>query len=172
MANTDIVKSLPQNSNGISVVSSASSWNFGSWVCLHQRIGLDIIITSLCFAITYVPASTDTTYEMLFELGEGDQGSETKILQIPHSIRADTKIAHYMHMHSLYLPEGLYINRHDRLSVRVANSVATAVTYNAVKIMYTVPGQLVENSDYELINNYQFARSVSAGVISLGERIR
>lgn len=172
MANTDIVRSLPENSNGISVVSSATSWAFGSWVLLHQDTGIDINIISLRYCITYQPAATDTIYEHIFELGVGDQGSEITKIQIPHSIKEDTAANYYMHDHTCYLPEMFFLPKNSRISVRVANGVATSTTYNGLKIMYMAANKLVAQSDSALPNNYQFARSVSAGVISMSERIR
>jgi len=63
-----------------------------------------------------------------------------------------------------------FVPAFSRIAVRVANSVASNITYNGVKILYqTASTPIISNAQP---NNYQFPRSVSAGIISVGERIR
>jgi hypothetical protein len=138
----------------------------GSWVLLAESLAYDIAVIGLQFQSTYIPASLDTTYEHLFEIGVGPANLEVVKIQLPYSIRQDTVLQYYL-TGGVMLPEGFSIEKGSRVSVRVANSVATAVTYDAVKLRYQATGVVLSRTS--LPNNYKFPRSAG---LSVTEKIR
>lgn len=133
----DDIESLPADATGITPTSGASAWGFGLWTELTSATTTDIYVISLVFQITNIPA-LDTTVEQLFELGTGGPGgTEVTQIQIPYNVRNDTQVGYYLTtpIH-IFLPEPMLITSGTRIAVRVANSLATAITYQGVKIMY------------------------------------
>lgn len=147
--------SLPASSAGLTPASSASSWAFGSWVEASSSLSTGIIVYGIEFAIPTSPAAADTTYEQLFEIGTGSGGAETTKIQIPFSYRADTitsasnGLGYWMpRVFRAYLPEPVVINLGTRVAVRATDSIASAITYRGVKILYreSTPPTVVLNS--------------------------
>jgi hypothetical protein len=170
MANTDKTYSVLNREIGSRPISSSSSWVLGSWVKIIGSTSCDIYINGFQFQTTYVSAA-DTTREQLWEIGIGGLGSEVTQLQFPSSFRNDTAVGYYLDTKTYFLPEPYFVPMGSRISVRVANGHANAVTYEGVKLMYQAAGLPLE-TDVQLPNNYQHARCESAGIISMGEKIR
>lgn len=168
MANTDIVFALPNPGPGLSVTASASAWGYGIYVVVAESLARDIAVTGLQFQITNVP-SLDTTNEQLFEIAVGPVSLEVTKLQFPYSMRMDTAVGYYMnHTVKLTLPEPYVIKKLERVSVRVANSIASAVVYDAVKLLYQAPSAVQRLTP--LFGNYQYVKV--GGGMSTGERFR
>jgi hypothetical protein len=135
MAQNDI-DAFPADAAGITPTSAASVWGFGLWTQLTTGFAFDIYIISLSFQITNIPA-LDTTVEQLFEIGIGTAGAEVTEVQVPYNVRNDTQVGYYLTTpEHIFLPEPIEITAGNRIAVRVADSLATAITYNGVKIMY------------------------------------
>ena len=169
MANTDNTYALPDVQSGIVVTASATSWAFGQYETICDKTLSDIIIMGLQFQITKVPASDDVTEERLFEIATGRVSIEVTQLQIPYSNRRDTSIAYYQNqILKVTLPEGFFVPTGTRIVIRAANSIAVAVAYNGVKVLY----QAVTPIPYRIVvpNNYRFG-SVGDGM-SCTEKIR
>lgn len=134
------ILSIPSNSNGLSPVSGVSAWTYGSWVAFTTSLPTDGYITGITFQNQAIP-SLDTTQQFLFEVGIGAAGAEVVKLQVPYSFRQDTNIGIYlMPVNSIYLPEPFFVHGGSRISVRVADSIANALTYNNAKLMYRDAG--------------------------------
>lgn len=132
----DDIESLPADATGIAPTSGASAWGFGLWTELTSATTTDIYVISLVFQITNIPA-LDTTVEQLFEIGIGTAGAEVTDIQIPYNVRNDTQVGYYLtRPDHIFLPEPVLIPEGTRIAVRVADSLATAITYQGVKIMY------------------------------------
>lgn len=132
----DDIESLPTTANGITPISAASAWGFGLWTELTSATTTDIYVISLLFQITNIPA-LDTTVEQLFEIGIGAAGAEVTDIQIPYNVRNDTLVGYYhTRPNHIFLPEPVLIASGTRIAIRVADSLATAITYQGVKIMY------------------------------------
>jgi hypothetical protein len=135
MAQNDI-DAFPADAAGITPTSAASVWGFGLWTELTTGFAFDIYIISLSFQITNIPA-LDTTVEQLFEIGIGTAGAEITEVQVPYNVRNDTQVGYYLtRPEHIFLPEPIEITAGNRIAVRVADSLVTAITYNGVKIMY------------------------------------
>lgn len=132
----DDIDSLPAAAAGITPTSGASAWGFGLWTELTSATTTDIYVISLVFQITNIPA-LDTTVEQLFEIGIGPLGAEITDIQIPYNVRNDTQVGYYLtRPDHIFLPEPVLITSGTRIAIRVADSLATAITYQGVKIMY------------------------------------
>lgn len=132
----DDIESLPADATGITPTSGASAWGFGLWTELTSATTTDIYVISLVFQITNIPA-LDTTVEQLFEIGIGTAGAEVTDIQIPYNVRNDTQVGYYLtRPDHIFLPEPVLITSGTRIAIRVADSLATAITYQGVKIMY------------------------------------
>jgi hypothetical protein len=80
----------------------------------------------------------DTTGEVLIELYKGD--SDELIAQVPYNYRIDTRVAHILPS-CINFTEPIQVESGARIRVRVTDSVAAAMTHNAIKITYyEVPG--------------------------------
>jgi hypothetical protein len=166
MANTDTVFALPEfGIAGLSIVSSATAWAFGPWYVLAERLSAPIAVVGLQFQVTYVLASDDTTYELLFEISRGNPGNEVTKLQFPYSVRRDSNVGYYM-TRSITLPEIYSIPAGECMSIRAANSVATALTTEAVRLIYQ--GTVRVGARSPMPENYKFVTTT----MSTGERIR
>jgi len=132
----DDINAFPADAAGITPTSAASVWGFGLWTELTTGFAFDIYIISLSFQITNIPA-LDTTVEQLFEIGIGTAGAEITEVQVPYNVRNDTQVGYYLtRPEHIFLPEPIEITAGNRIAVKVADSLATAITYNGVKIMY------------------------------------
>lgn len=135
MAQNDLL-SLPAAAVGLTPASAASAWGFGSWVVLSASLPSNIYILGFEFMLTD-QGSLDQTDEQFFEIGTGAGGAETTQIQIPVSMRPDTRVGHYMvKTQPVFFPEPYTVTQGTRLAVRVADSLASAITYNGVKIFY------------------------------------
>ena len=152
--------SLPDNEAGISVTASASSWAYGNWVCLTPKVSRDIYVMRLQFQETKV-TTADTTYEVLFDIGIGYQGNEVVKAQVPYSFRSDTAVSYYLNPQGFYFPEPFFIPKGSRISIRAANSAASADVYNGIKLFCQTDGKLVNPSSNSVFNNYMFVHGTS-----------
>ena len=130
--------SLPDASTGASVISSASAWAFGTAVTLHGSLPTDIYVVGLQFQNNDIPA-TDTNQDILFEVTVGG----TTKLQLPFNMNADTLVGYVMtstaSIQSFYLPEPYVIPAGSAVAVKVTDSIAAALTYNGIKLLYSTP---------------------------------
>lgn len=122
---------------GAAPVSSASAWTFGSAVTLHDALPQDIHVYGLQFQNTDIPA-LDVNQEILFEITVGG----TTKLQIPFNMKADTLVGYDFASGSsikFFLPEPYVIPAGSAVAVKVTDSIAAALTYNGVKLLYMEP---------------------------------
>ena len=129
--------SLPAAATGLAPISGAGAWGYGSWAEASASLATDIYVIGLTFQLTNSPVSLDTTYEQLFEIGTGASGAEVTKIQIPYSFRSDTvAYGYYKDTIKYFFPEPLTISAGTRVAVRATDSIAAAITYNGVKILY------------------------------------
>lgn len=120
--------------------SGGAAWSFSAYTELVpvNTITSTYYISGFTWAWHTPVAVVDTTYEVLFEIATGAAAAEVLIIQIPASIRADTLVG-YVPSNYYVLPEPKQIAANTRLSVRVAQSLATtSQTYSAIKILYQI----------------------------------
>lgn len=174
MPNTLQIRSLPDTYNGLSITSTATAWTPTQWVNITKNVPSDMYIQGITFETAFVLAANDTTNEQLFEVGNGHSSNIQPIIQIPHSIRADTRVGFYMpQAYKIFLPEPRFISQGDGLFIRIYRSISTAVVYNGIKIIYQGNQRIIDTSDPKVIlNNYLFFGSDSAGIISISEKRR
>ncbi len=130
--------SLTGAATGLAPASAASAWGYGSYVeivsAASNTTGKSII--GLSFQVTNVPA-LDTTHELIFDIGTGAGGAEVTKLQVPYSFRNDTQIGYYLtNTLNVFFPEPYFLAGGTRLAVKVADTLASAITYNGVKVLY------------------------------------
>jgi hypothetical protein len=131
----------PAAAAGISRASSGSTaWSFSAYteVVPASTITSDFYIAGLTWCWHTPLAAADTTYEWIIELATGAAASETLIIQVPASVRADTLAGHTP---SMFVPftEPKYVAANTRISVRVAYSLATTSnTLTGIKILYQI----------------------------------
>lgn len=165
MANTDLYLSMPADAVGISLVTSSTAWTFGAWVIVDGSLGTDIKIYSIAFHPTNIP-TVDTASEFVIEVGKGHPGAETTIIQIPYSIKSDTAVGIYLPDSEVVLPEPVFVQSGQTISMRVAGSVASAVTYQGVKIKYQALKNIAVPPPYP--NNYKRFKSGNGASTSMG----
>lgn len=169
MPNTLQFRSLPVNSDGVSLGSVPSSWGYSKWVILATMIPVDIYIVALTFDVGYVGAA-DSTWEALFEIGFGKVSNPTTKAQIPYSFRNDTAVGYYMNTNTIFFPEPILAPALTTICVRHASPITAGQSTQKVKLLYQSNSQLVDTYDGISLNNYQ---SVSVGNgMSCGEKIR
>jgi len=162
-----IIRSYPIRSAGLIITTPASAWGYGNYASLVDRANNDIKVFGLTFQITNIPTA-DSTHMILIELAKGQQGSEVTQVQLPYVNRGDTVVGYYLtNIFNLVLPEPINIKVGERLSVRAADSLSSAITYNAVKMNYIASKELV---DPDMIENFKYPK-VGNGM-STGERWR
>jgi len=131
--------SYPAAAAGISRASSGSSaWSFSAYteVVPVNTITATYYIAGFTWMWSTPAAAADTTYEVLFELATGASGSEVLVIQVPASYRGDTLVG-YVPSNFIIFPEPKQIAANTRISVRVAQSLATTVyTYTGIKLLY------------------------------------
>jgi hypothetical protein len=129
----------PAAAAGISKASSGgAAWSFSTYVEIVpvNTITATYYIAGFTWMWHTPPALADTTYEVLFELATGLAGSEVLALQVPSSYRGDTLVG-YVPSNFIVFPEPKQIAANTRISMRLAQSLATTVyTYSGIKIMY------------------------------------
>lgn len=130
----------PAAAAGISRASSGgAAW---SWSAYTEVVPASTITASFNLAgftwCWHTPAAgADTTYQVLFDIASGGAGSEVLVAQVPCSFRGDTLVG-YVPSNIIIFPEPVVIPANTRLSVRVAQSLATtSQTYTGIKILYS-----------------------------------
>lgn len=169
MANTDIIYSYPTTEAGLSLRTQAVAWAYSDWKPIAKVISQNINIVGFNYQLTLV-MSADTTYEHIFEIGVNYGSGIVTRVQIPASDRNDTAVGFYMPNKSIYLPEPYLVYQGASIYMRVAGSVASAKTYNGIKIRYQATAQNKSELYQGVSNNYQFIE-VGNGM-SAGERIQ
>lgn len=136
---TDRYLSYPAAAVGISRASSGGvAWSFSAYteVVPVNTITSTFYIAGLTWCWPTPPAAADTTYEVLMEIATGAAASEVLALQVGASFRGDT-LAGYLPSPFVTFPEPKQIAANTRLSVRVAQSLATtSYTYSGIKLLY------------------------------------
>lgn len=129
----------PAAAAGISRASSGgAAWSYSAYTELVpiNTITSTFYIAALTWCWHTPPAAADTTYEALLEVATGATSSEVMILQVGSSYRGDT-LAGYVPQAMMIFPEPKQVAANTRLSVRVAQSLATtSYTYSGIKIIY------------------------------------
>lgn len=136
--------SIPAAATGAAPVSSATAWTFGTAVSISSATTVDMVVIGFQFQNTDIPA-LDVNQNILFEV---TVGGVTK-LQIPFNMKADTLVgydfANSSAIQAFYFPEPYYIPRGSNVQVKVTDSIAAALTYNGVKLLYQeLPQPLIE----------------------------
>jgi hypothetical protein len=80
----------------------------------------------------------DVTVELLFEVGTGLPGAETTVLQMSESVRADTGAGYFFPSTALELSEPFYVPAGTNLSVRLTEGSASALTFDAVRLLVNI----------------------------------
>lgn len=150
MANTDKYYSMPADLAGISLTTPSTAFAFSRSAIVDSSVGVDINITGLTFNMTVSNPASDTTLEILFEIGRGV--TFTPLIQIPASYRMDTIVGFCAFVKEVFIPEPVFVPQGTMLSVRVAAGVGSAQTYSGIKIKY----QAIKNISVPTssLNNY------------------
>lgn len=127
--------SLPAAATGLAPISSATAWAFGTPVAV-ATMATDIEVISFNFQNTDIPA-VEVIQEILFEITVDG----TTKLQIPFSIGNDSLVGYDKSSprgtsNIFYLPEPYFIPAGSVVAIKVCDSIAAALTYNGVKILY------------------------------------
>jgi hypothetical protein len=168
MSTTLTIRSIPQNLAGITLTVPATAWAYSQWKVIAPTTNGVMDILSVAFQVTRI-TTADTTYEILLELGFGRPGYEVTKVQIPYSFRSDTAVGFYLDTR-VFLPELVTVPAGTTVSVRIANSTASADTVNGIYLGVISSKTPIQPTEAALNNNYQF---VSAGSgISVTDKIR
>lgn len=152
------VKCYPLASSGPTIASGATAWAFGSWVEVVpvNTITVDFMLYAVvCFIAP--TAAIDVRHEGLLEVGIGASESEVTIVQIPFDYFIDTAAGHCMEQLISLMPP-LKVPANSRVALRIADDVASALTYGGCKIQYV---EALDTYTDELIKSYPMA---AAGV--------
>lgn len=165
MANTDLVLSLTNTNNGLSVTTPPPLWAFSSWKKLDEYIEKNIYVYGIQFQLTATP-TVDNTSEYIIEIGTGAIGNESTKLQIPYSMRTDTAVGIFLtSTNSIFLPESYLILAGSTISIRIASSIASQ-TINGIKLQYTSTGKVGEVEVYP--ENYKRVQVANGMGTSMG----
>jgi hypothetical protein len=136
---TDRYLTHPAAAAGISRASSGgAAWSYSAYTELvaANAINATFYVAGFTWCWHTPPAAQDVTYEAIFEIATGAAAAEVMALQLGSSYRADTLVG-YVPQAFITLPEPKEFAANTRLSVRVAQSLATtAYTYTGIKIIY------------------------------------
>lgn len=139
--------SLPAAAAGVAPVSGGSAWAFGTAVVLSSSTTTGMRVLGLQFQNTDIPA-LDTGQDILFEITV----NEVTKLQIPFNMKADTLVGYVQtssaSIQSFYLPEPYYIPSGSSVWIKVTDSIAAALTYSGVKLIYEDTGPLFTQAAY------------------------
>lgn len=158
--------SYPSVGTSQSISSASSAWSFGAYKFLFATDSNTKTIIGITFQTTYVPAD-DTTIEQLFEIGFGPTGSEVVKVQIPYSMRDDTGADYYIQAPESFimLPEPITVPANTKVSIRVTDSIASALDY-IVKVRVDGTRNLIEslsdNFNDNSVDNKWFMTTASA----------
>lgn len=162
-----IIRSYPERISGISISTPASAWGYGSYVRIVDYVNKDIKLFGFRFQVTNTPTA-DATNEFLFEISIGRQGNEVVRCQQSYIHRSDTNAGYFLLSNiNIFFPEPVIIKEGQRLSIRAADSLSSAITYQGIKILYSSSVALSANHD---INNFEFVSAASG--ISVTEKWR
>jgi hypothetical protein len=133
---------------------------FGSAVTLSASLPTDIYVVALQFQNTDIPA-IDVNQDILFEVTVGG----TTKLQIPFNMKADTLVGYVQtstaSIQGFYLPEPFVIPAGSAVAVKVTDSIAAALTYNGVKLLYAKPA--FDDKTADLTAGFDSAQSEAGG---------
>ena len=133
--------SYPAAAAGISRASSGgAAWSFSAYteVVPVSTITATFYVAGVSWMYHTPAAAADVTYEVLFDLATGLAAAEVLALQWAGSFRADTAVG-YVSEGRVIFPEPKTIAANTRLSVRIAQSLATTSnTISGLKILYQI----------------------------------
>jgi len=134
MATARDYKSLPTAGGGLSLSSSTSVWDYGSYGTFTEGLSTGAVLTHITIQphIDTGPA-TDQTHRLIIEIAKGDD--DTLVAQIPLAWRIDSRAAHAQ-PRVLTLPEPVVISANTRIRGRVADSQADVRTHEGIKLFY------------------------------------
>jgi hypothetical protein len=131
--------SYPAAAAGISRASSGgAAWSFSAYteVVPVNTITSTYYVAGVSWMYHTPAAAVDTTYEVLFQLATGAAASEVLACEWAGSFRPDTLVG-YVPEGRVIFPEPKQIAANTRLSVRIAQSLATTSnTISGFKILY------------------------------------
>jgi len=132
---TSDIKCYPLAASGPTIGSGASAWTFGSWVEVVPANTITVDFSLLAVICFIDPAAAiDVRHEGLLEIGIGAAGSEVTIVQVPFSYFIDSAAGHCMEQVIEIYPRKIPAN--SRVALRIADDVASALTYGGCKIQY------------------------------------
>jgi hypothetical protein len=133
--------SYPAAAAGISRASSGSTaWSFSAYteVVPASTITSTFYIAGATWMWHTPAAAVDTTYEVLFQVATGAAASEVLAIEFGGSFRADTLVG-YQNSNQITFPEPKEIAANTRLSLRIAQSLATTSnTITGFKLLYSI----------------------------------
>jgi hypothetical protein len=131
--------SYPAAAAGISRASSGgAAWSFSAYteVVPANAIAVDFYVAGVSWMYHTPAAAVDTTYEVLFQLATGAAAAEVLALEWAGSFRMDTAVG-YVPEGRVIFPEPKFVAANTRLSVRIAQSLATTSnTMSGIKLLY------------------------------------
>lgn len=131
--------SYPAAAAGISRASSGgAAWSFSAYteIVPVNTITATYNLAGLSWMYHTPAAAADVTYEVLFEIATGLAAAEVLIAQVAGSFRGDTLVG-YVPEGRVIFPEPKVVAANTRLSVRIAQSLATTSnTITGFKILY------------------------------------
>lgn len=164
MAGTLTFRAIPTIENGLTLTTPAIAWQYSDWKVVGKKIPAAINIVGIAFEANFVLSADDAVNEQLFEIGFGRPDNAVVKLQFPHSWRADTRVGFYpTKAFNVFLPEPYVMPALSTFCIRVARGIATAVTYNGIKVLYQSDKELVSPNSKMNMNNYQFVHGTSIG---------
>lgn len=159
---------VPSFDRGISIKANSTTWQYGSWRAFCCQTPITIQIAGVTFAAGGVLVSSDTTYQFVIDIGIGNVGSETTILQVPYSYRGDTAADIENSTQTIMFPETYTIPEASTISARLASSTASESMYH-MRLIYLAEKQIPSiNASQKRINNFCSTRAVDG--ISVSER--
>lgn len=133
------ILSSPAAADGLTVSNNATSWLAGTWVVVSASVSTEWLLHAIEFS-TAEGTPPDATREILWELGIGSNGDEVVKVQIPATVKNDTRVAYYMNNpHWAPLPEPFLVPYQSRLTIRVYDNLGSAQSYLA-KVRYMEGG--------------------------------
>jgi len=133
----ELIKSYPALADGVEVISSSTSWAWGSWVQLvpANAITNPFDIHSLAYFDPW-GATKDLRYQGVIQLGIGAAGSEVPIISLAVHSLPDSMVNHIPEKQIYTLPVPRRVPANSRVAVRIANDGNEALWWRGIKIRY------------------------------------
>lgn len=170
MSTTLNLYSIPNQSNGLSLLMGTNvAWRYSQWKVVAPFTNADMSIVGVVAQSQFIGGGADLNHENIYEIGIGEVGNPTLIVQLSRIFRGDTAVGFPMEAY-MWLPEPRFIPKGSTLSMRFACGQGGQYTSDGVRILVMSDRYPISTEETVRFENYKGVSAASG--MSVSEKVR